>query len=315
MGAKFHFYRDISFPVDGPDFFDAMGAACVEPVNVETTTKHPVVFGMPKSASTFVTLTLGKALDYQFSVMAEGFALNHFAAIMGYAEGRDISRGVMPFHHLYRPQLLKVLAEGRNTISHHHACANIQTLAIMRMTNNLMPIVTTRNVPDALLSQSEDMRRAGGRSQFEKRFGSGELFLPYMPASLFDKLADKDVERRLDLAIDLFCPWYFSFLASWLSFAADDIRPVHFIHYDDLIADETGILHRVAEAIEPGISRQRVQDAVDSFRGTQDTLYNVGVSGRGAAAMTPKQLERILEIGCLFLDEKTARTFVTGTET
>ena len=315
MAAKFRFFREISFPVDGPDFIDAVGVACVDPISVETTTRHLVVFGMPKSASTFVTLTLGQALGYNFGVMAEGFALGHFSSVMGYEEGRDLNHGVIPFHHLYRPQVLKELAGGRNTISHHHACANIHTLAIMGMTNNLIPIVTIRNVPDALLSQSEDMRRIGGKSGFEKRFASGELFQPYMPEALFDRLADKDVERQLDLIIDLISPWYFAFLASWLSFAADEIRPVHFIHYDDLIADETAALHRVTEAIEPGIPRQRVQDAVESSRGTQETLFNVGVSGRGVAAMTAKQLERVLEIGCLFLDEETARSFVTGAET
>ena len=117
----------------------------------------------------------------------------------------------------------------------------------------------------------------------------------------------------MDTLITLYAPWYFAFLASWEDARKDGKLEITTIDYDELVADEAGVLHRAAMDLEPSIQLEKIERAVAANKGTADTQFNVGRPGRGRETMSADQMTRLEDMASLFLDDDLVARYVTGT--
>jgi hypothetical protein len=146
----------------------------------------------------------------------------------------------------------------------------------------LKPIVMLRSIPDMLaslcdmLASDEDARRDSINCKIPEAF----------PA--FDK------ERRADFLIDMIAPWYASYFATWLEFAAAKPETVCLLRYADMIAQPAEVLARA-------LSHAGLEKPLDICRaaiaGTWDERgalrFNKGVAGRGREYFSPAHFARI----------------------
>jgi len=190
---------------------------------------------------------------------------------------------------VYYPRLLGGKFLGKNTISHchrkldHNTYENIQNL-------DLKLIVNTRNLLDALLSRCERMKT---KNPLNPLVGSG-----------YDKYLERDFEYKLDTAIELFAHEYLMFFVGWSVYDREVIRTT----YEQMIADEVGLVHRIADELGVPVVGD-VEEISREIKEAGGIGFNFGVSGRGRKAFSDRQKAEIRRkadiLGCddeVFLD-------------
>jgi len=101
-------------------------------------------------------------------------------------------------------------------------------------------------------------------------------------------------EAKGDFLVDMMGPWYASYFATWIDYAAQAPERVLMLEYDRFCADPAMVLEQVLDHSRLPRSRQQCQDALDGvWQDRGNYRYNKGVSGRGGARFTPAQIARL----------------------
>ena len=146
---------------------------------------------------------------------------------------------------------------------------------------DLKPAIMIRAIPDMLVSYA-DMLEAD----------------PLFPDNWLNIMVPENYaaltrEQKGDFLIDMMAPWYVSYFATWLDYAARDKR-VLVLSYDAFRADPVVTLMRLLEHSGLPRSREQCQTALDAVWEDRSGLrFNKGVSGRGQQRFTPAQIARL----------------------
>ena len=189
--------------------------------------------------------------------------------------GRDAS--------FYLPTFLLYYAGGhpaRPLVTHVHMQAlpaNRHFIAAL----GLKPVIMLRAIPDMLASYADMLDYD---PQSPDNWLNIRLPLDY---------ATLDAERKGDFLIDMMAPWYVSYFATWMEFAAES-RDVLVLDYDEFRADPATVLMRLLAHSGSPRDREQCQVALDGVWSERDSLrYNQGISGRGRSRFTSQQIARL----------------------
>jgi hypothetical protein len=109
-------------------------------------------------------------------------------------------------------------------------------------------------------------------------------------------------QRKGDFVIEMIAPWYVSFFSTWWDYAKTDAR-VLFLDYDDFRAAPAANLEKVLKHSRVPCSQQQCQAALDEVWEERSSFrYNKGISGRGQARFTWKQMDRLRQMTCYYAD-------------
>ena len=218
----------------------------------------------PKAAGTFLRSAAIVAIDGALvrTVHAQG--------------GRDAS--------FYLPTFLLYYAGGfpaQTMVTHVH----MQALPANRHfieALGLKPVIMVRSIPDMLASYW-DMLDADHLSPDN-----------WLNARVPPQFATMDNAGRGDFLVDMFGPWYASYFATWLTYAAEVPERVLVLDYDEFRADPVSTLERLLAHSGLPRSREQCQAASDAVWQERDAFrFNRGISGRGLSRFTPAQIERL----------------------
>lgn len=197
-----------------------------------------VVIGMPKSASTFVS---GLVTEMTGRPIDDPHNYNEFLQV-------NFDKGCM-----------WDLCQ-RDVVVHGHLAANPRTVCYFRLLN-VRPIITVRNIFDALRSYVDHM--------FPSARGDDEL-LPVL----------------IDRAILRIGAFYVEFYASW--FRARAKFDTLWVDYDEIGSDPVGLVDRIAAHVGPAVLPGGIEKARALIAGhgldperKRSLMFNKGVSGRG----------------------------------
>ena len=177
-------------------------------------------------------------------------------------------------HDLYLPSLLEFATV--NTVTQQHARASEANIQLMQGFG-IHPVVLVRNIFDALVSLDDFYHSGASFSTF--------FFPDYL------KLTP---ESRLDLLIDHVAPWYLQFYASWTRVERDQRLRVHWLTYEDMIADKAAALRGILAFWGFAIEDEPLAAALRATEGEKKrNRFNQGVTGRGAKRFSAEQMQRI----------------------
>jgi len=205
---------------------------------------HILIACMPKSGSTFLS-----------SVIAElpGFRRAHLTPAYGRRE-QELDRACLR------------QADPHGYVAQHHVRYSAWT-ARMSHEHGLAPVVLVRNLPDAVVSLRDHLRRESVASPI--------FHAEAHHASLDDATLEAMIVR-------LALPWYVNFYMGWRQ-APNAL----FVTYADLVAAPVQTVRRVLDFAGASTSEAEVEAAVRKVGRNQDTRMNVGVTGRGATLPAP----------------------------
>lgn len=190
--------------------------------------------------------------------------------------GRDAS--------FYLPTFLLYYAAGfpsRPLVTHVHMQALPANRHFMD-TLGLRPVIMIRAIPDMLASYADMLDRD-----------------PHSPDNWLNfrvppHYADLPGEAKGDFLIDMAGPWYASYFATWMEYAAEAPERVLALDYDDFIADPVMTLEAVLAHSGMKQPRQTCQAALDAvWEERGEHRFNKGVSGRGRTRFTKEQRARL----------------------
>ena len=184
----------------------------------------------------------------------------------------------------YLPVFLNYYGGGfpsRTLVTHVHMPAlpaNRQFIAAL----DLKPVIMLRNIPDMLASYADELEP------------DPLAPIKWLNTPLPDDYPAMTDKRKSDFLIDMMGPWYVSYFASWMDYAAKEPQRVCMLSYDAFRADPAESLERLL--VHSGLPRSRAQcqTALDGvWKDRRSYRYNKGVSGRGAARFDAVQTERL----------------------
>jgi hypothetical protein len=218
----------------------------------------------PKAAGTFLRSA---------AVAAVGGALVRTVHAQG---GRDAS--------FYLPTFLLYYAAGfpaRTLVTHVH----MQALPANRHfieAFGLKPAIMIRAIPDMLASYADMLEDdpVSPDNWLNVRLPQNYTALP--------------AEAKGDFLVDMVGPWYASYFATWMEYAALAPERVCVLDYDDFRADPAATLESLLA--HSGLQRPRdiCKAALDAiWQDRSDFRFNKGVSGRGHTRFSAAQLARL----------------------
>jgi hypothetical protein len=246
--------NDGSFPPDFEAYLNELG---------ETRPSIILAFA-PKAAGTFLRSAAIDAVDGQLvrTVHAQG--------------GRDAS--------FYLPTFLMYYAgnfPARPLVTHVHMQAlpaNRHFITALR----LRPVIMLRTIPDMLASYA-DMLEPDPLSPDN-----------WLNIRLPENYPFLTPEAKGDFLVDMMGPWYASYFATWLDYAAQAPGQVLTLKYDQFRADPATSLEQLLEHSRLPRSRAQCQAVLDGvWQDRSSYRYNKGVSGRGGTRFTPAQIARL----------------------
>ena len=147
---------------------------------------------------------------------------------------------------------------------------------------NLKPVIMLRSIPDMLASYAD---------MLEPDPLSADNWLNIALPGSYPHLGS---EAKADFLVDMMGPWYASYFATWMDYAARDPERVLLLDYDDFRADPVATLERLLAHSGLPRSREECQAALDAvWQERASFRYNQGVSGRGRSRFTPAQIARL----------------------
>lgn len=218
----------------------------------------------PKAAGTFLRSAAIAAVGGAFlrTVHAQG--------------GRDASFYLPTFLLYYRGNY-----PARPLVTHVHMQALPANRHFMDALD-LKPIIMVRAIPDMLASYADMLDRD-----------------PYSPDNwlnirLPQNYAALPEAVKNDFLIDMIGPWYASYFATWLEYAAESPDRVCILDYERLIAEPVAVLETLLAHAGMPRPRETCQAALDAvWKDRKDFRFNQGVSGRGRARFSPGQIARL----------------------
>ncbi|MEI9991507.1 MAG: sulfotransferase domain-containing protein [Rhizomicrobium sp.] len=187
----------------------------------------------------------------------------------------------------YLPVFIRYLAGGfppDPLVTHVHMQA-LQANRHFIEALDLKPAIMLRSVPDMLVSYLD---------MLDAEPASSNLWLNIAIPPGF---AAMDEGAKADFLIDTVMPWYASYYATWLAYAAEAPERVLVLRYGDLRRDPVGVLQALLD--HSGLSRgeEMCELAVAATWHTRfENRFNKGEEGRGAARFSAGQLDRIARL-------------------
>jgi len=216
--------------------------------------RHLFIACVPKSASTFLK--------------------NLLVNLTGYRDLFTVYAAGQTEHEIYLPTLRE--AAHLDTVTQQHCRASDANIHLMQAFG-IRPVVLVRNIFDSVISQFDF-------------FNKGAFQTSYYRAD-WQTLDD---ETKVDLLIENVIPWYFQFVASWDLAEKQKRIEIHWLSYEDLIADKASSVLKVLKFYGLGTSRRGVEQRVREIESEERKIrFNKGVTGRGRSGLTDRQKEQI----------------------
>ncbi|MBI4749742.1 MAG: sulfotransferase domain-containing protein [Acidobacteria bacterium] len=185
-------------------------------------------------------------------------------------------------HELDLPVLTRFATE--NTVTQQHARASEANIQLMQAFG-IRPVVLTRNVYDSVVSLLDFYR-------------TGFTFSTYFDRDEFRAMPE---DRQVELIIDTAIPWYFQFVASWKRAEAENRLTMHWLTYEELIADKPGTIERLLAFYGMTAARSDIRRIIALTEADgESNRFNKGVSGRGKTVLTAQQRERVARFAQYF---------------
>ena len=245
---------DGSFTPDFAEYLNGLGA-----------TRPSIVLAFaPKAAGTFLRSAATVAVSGAFvrTVHAQG--------------GRDAN--------FYLPTFLLYYVgnyPARPLVTHVHMQALPANRHFMDALD-LKPVIMVRAIPDMLASYA-DMLDADPNSPDN-----------WLNIRLPQNYAALPLAAQNDFLIDMVGPWYASYFATWLEYAAETPGRVCILDYDRFVAEPVAALEALLAHAGLARPRETCQAALDAvWEDRADFRFNKGVSGRGPARFTREQIARL----------------------
>lgn len=217
--------------------------------------RHIFIACLPKTASTFLKNVLASITGYK-------------DVFMVYAAGQNE-------HEIYLPTLRH--AAHLDTVTQQHCRASEANIQLMQAFG-IRPVVLVRNVFDSVMSLLDFYNNQGAYLN--------SYFRPDFPTL--------DEETKIDLLIENVIPWYFQFVASWQLAEKQGRLDLHWLSYEDLIADKPSAILGVLNFYGLGAASKAIEAKVrEAETEGRKIRFNKGVAGRGKTGLTEQQKERI----------------------
>lgn len=229
---------------------------------------HILIACQPKSASTFLKNTFCHATGFRDLFMV-------------HASGQSEQE-------LFYPSLLE-FAE-HPTVTQQHCRASEANLQLMQAFG-MRAVVLVRNLYDVMVSLRDFY--TGGAVL-------GTFFHPETWKHL-------DGERRMDLIVDHVVPWHLQFYASWQKAEQERRVPVLWLTYEEMMRDKPAAIRQVLAFHGLAVDEAKISAALGLLDTRERNRFNQGVSGRGAAALTSAQKERVQRLAAYFPETDCSR--------
>ncbi len=216
--------------------------------------RHLFIACVPKSASTFLK--------------------NLLVNLTGYRDLFTVYAAGQTEHEIYLPTLRE--SAHLDTVTQQHCRASDANVHLMQAFG-IRPVILVRNVFDSVMSLLDFYNKGA----FQTSYARADW-----PAL--------DDETKIDLLIENVIPWYFQFVASWDLVEKQKRLEVHWLSYEDLVADKPSSVLKVLEFYGLGASRRGVEQRIEAIESEERKIrFNKGVTGRGRSGLDDRQKEQI----------------------
>jgi hypothetical protein len=216
--------------------------------------RHLFIACVPKSASTFLK--------------------NLLVNLTGYRDLFTVYAAGQSEHEIYLPTLRE--SAGLDTVTQQHCRASDANVHLMQAFG-IRPVILVRNIFDSVMSLLDFYNKGAFQTSYSRAD---------WPAL--------DEETKIDLLIENVIPWYFQFVASWELVEKQKRIEVHWLSYEDLVADKPSSVLKVLEFYGLGASRRGVERRIGEIESEERKIrFNKGVTGRGRSGLADRQQEQI----------------------
>jgi hypothetical protein len=216
--------------------------------------RHIFIACVPKSASTFLK--------------------NLLVNLTGYRDLFTVYAAGQSEHEIYLPTLRE--SAHLDTVTQQHCRASDANVHLMQAFG-IRPVVLVRNIFDSVMSLLDF-------------YNQGAFQNSYFRAD-WQAL---DQETKIELLIENVIPWYFQFVASWDLAEKQKRLEVHWLTYEELVADKPSSILKVLEFHGLGAGRRGVEQRIKEIEaGERKIRFNKGVTGRGKVGLNDRQKEQI----------------------
>lgn len=216
--------------------------------------RHLFIACVPKSASTFLK--------------------NLLVNLTGYRDLFTVYAAGQSEHEIYLPTLRE--SAHLDTVTQQHCRASDANVHLMQAFG-IRPVVLVRNIFDSVMSLLDF-------------YNHGAFQTSYFRAD-WRRL---DEETKIDLLIENVIPWYFQFVASWDRAEKQKRLEVHWLSYEELVADKPSSVIKVLKFYGLGASLRAVEQRIKEIESEGRKIrFNKGVKGRGKSGLHIRQKEQI----------------------
>ena len=219
--------------------------------------RHLFIACVPKSASTFLK--------------------NLLVNVTGYRDLFTVYAAGQSEHEIYMPTLREFAH--LNTVTQQHCRASDANVHLMQAFG-IRPVVLVRNIFDSVMSLLDFYNKGAFQTSY---------FRADWPAL--------DEDTKIQLLIENVIPWYFQFVASWDLAEKQQRLEVHWLSYEDLVADKPASVLKVLKFYGLGASRKGVAQRIAEIESEERKIrFNKGVTGRGRSGLSDRQKEQISRV-------------------
>jgi hypothetical protein len=216
--------------------------------------RHIFIACVPKSASTFLKNLLIDLTGYR-----DLFAV--------YAAGQTE-------HEIYLPTLRE--SAHLDTVTQQHCRASDANVHLMQGFG-IRPVVLVRNIFDSVMSLLDFYNKGAFQTSYFR-----------------EDWPRLDEETKIDLIIENVIPWYFQFVASWDLAEKQKRLEMHWLTYEELVADKASSVLKVLGFYGLGAPLRGVEQRIGEIESKGRTnRFNKGVTGRGRSGLNERQKGQI----------------------
>ena len=202
--------------------------------------KHIFVACFPKSGSTYLSKTIAEYTGFRYGIFMHRGAHN------------------VQFINEFRLRVMRHI----NMVIQQHAKGTERNITVLKQ-YGIKPVILVRNIFDIVFSLRDHILREGTQNP-----------IVYIHSG-YQNMTE---EQQFIYIVRNFIPWYFSFLLSWTEASA--IIDTLWIRYEDLFADQVGMISRILDYQGVPVDVQKINDTIVSISG-DNTRFNKGLAGRG----------------------------------
>jgi hypothetical protein len=219
--------------------------------------RHIFIACVPKTASTFLK--------------------NLLVSLTGYRDLFTVYAAGQTEHEVYLPTLREYAQT--DTVTQQHCRASDANIHLMQAFG-IRPVVLVRNIFDSVMSLLDFYNKGAFKTSYYRA----------------DWLA-LDEEMKIDLLIENVIPWYFQFVASWDLAEKQKRLEIHWLTYEELIADKPSTVLKVLEFYGLGAARRGVEERIREIESEErKNRFNKGIAGRGKSGLNDRQKEQIRRV-------------------